>query len=422
MLLCGDMFQFPPVMPPTPLYTSVVKLLGKQPDSNRKKAQATTREINSAEENGVRLFLQFQKVELQQQMRAAGDPQHMRVVNEMRKENPNMVLVCQQLEKEYHQLNSDLLKQDHEFFYCPIACTGNRERAVINDSVSKAFARKHGLPRIIWNQPLVGHEIVGLKQSTIDSIYLHYPEFTSYFVVGAPAMLNNNICCKRHLANGTPVTFHSLIIDNKEGEHVVDQIAHAAPGEDIYLQRPPLYINVSVDDANFEDYIDLTLVNEEAVIPVGPNHAASRATVYVPEYSRGIKVESVGHGVDLRFGITMHKVQGKTVKRVCAELNEHPFPPKVNYHGVFVTISRVKTSQHLALLPYPSGQTDLHHLRDLKPPKNLILWLKSYDTNGWFDRDLLLVAMNKNKKINKGKRLKEKQSVDSSPPKKKKKN
>ena len=89
MLLCGDMFQFPPVMPPTPLYTSVVNLMGKQPDSNRKKAQATTREINSAEENGVRLFLQFQKVELQQQMRAAGDPQHMRVVNEMRKENPN---------------------------------------------------------------------------------------------------------------------------------------------------------------------------------------------------------------------------------------------------------------------------------------------------------------------------------------------
>ena len=157
------------------------------------------------------------------------------------------------------------------------------------------------------------------------------------------------------------------------------------------------------------------------MIQVGPNHGASRATVYVPEYSRGIKVESVGHDVDLRFGITMHKVQGKTIKRVCAELTEHPFPPKVNYHGVFVTISRVKTSQHLALLPFPSGQTDLHHLRDLKPPKNLILWLKSYDTNGWFDRDLLLVAMNKNKKINKGKRLKEKQSVDSSPPKKRKK-
>ena len=33
--------------------------------------------------------------------------------------------------------------------------------------------------------------------------------------------------------------------------------------------------------------------------------------IYAAEYNRAIKVESSGHGVDLRFGITMHKVQGK---------------------------------------------------------------------------------------------------------------
>ena len=419
LLLCGDQFQFPPVMPPTPLYTSVVNQLGIQSE-RKNKIQAAP---NTANEQGVTLFLQCQKIELDQQMRAAKDPEHMKLINAMRTENPDMTWVVKRLENHYQKLSCALFQRDPEFTYCSTACTGNRQRAVINDTVSKWFATLHGVIRVVWHQPLYGNAVIGLKQETIDSIYMRYPEYTSYFVVGAPAMLLNNICCKRKLNNGTPVTYHSLILDPREdGRHIDDRITHAEPGEDIYLEYPPVYINVIVEDADPKEYIGLSLQDGQAVIPVGTMQGANQTTVYGAESISGFKVESTGHGVDLRFGITMHKVQGKTMHRLCVDLNKHDFQPRVNFHGIFVCISRVQTSKHLAIFPFPPAQKNLEHLLDLKPPRNLILWLKSYDKDGFFQQKLLHDQMIKGGiKEKKGKRLKKSQTPIPSSPKRSKK-
>ena len=113
----------------------------------------------------------------------------------------------------------------------------------------------------------------------------------------------------------------------------------------------------------------------------------------------------------------MHKVQGKTVSRLCVDLNQHDFQPHVNFHGIFVVCSRVKTKKNLAIFPFPPDQNGLQHLLNLKPPRNLILWLKSYDENGFFQQQLLHDQMLKvGIKDNKGKRLKKTQtSILSSP-------
>ena len=416
LLLCGDMFQFPPVVPPTPLYTSVVNHLGIQID--KKKRNTPPPVTNSADEQGVKLFLQCRKIELDQQMRAADDPEHMKLINAMRTENPDMNWVVKCLEKHYQKLSSSLMLRDPEFTYCSTACTGNRQRAVINDTVSKWFATLHGRIRVVWHQPLYGNAVLKLQQDTTDSIYMHYPEFTSYFVVGAPAILLSNINTTRNLNNGTTVIYHSLILDPREdGRHVADLIAHSEAGEDIFLRFPPLYINVTLEEMNPKDYSDFPFKDEQTVIPVGPMHAANHTTVYGAESISGNKVESTGHGVDLRFGITMHKVQGKTVSRLCVDLNQHDFQPHVNFHGIFVVCSRVKTKKNLAIFPFPPDQNGLQHLLNLKPPRKLILWLKSYDENGFFQQQLLHDQMLKvGIKDNKGKRLKKTQtSILSSP-------
>ena len=268
------MFQFPPVMPPTPLYTSVVNHLGIK--NEKKKRRVIQAAPNSPDEQGVTLFLQCRKIELDQQMRAAQDPEHMKLINIMRTENPDMAWVVKRLENNYQKLSCSLFQSDPEFTYCSTACTGNRQRAVINDSVSKWFATLHSRVRVVWHQPLYGNAVIGLKQETIDSIYIRYPEFTSYFVVGAPAMLLNNISCKRKLNNGTPVTYYSLVLDSREdGRHIADVIAHALPGQDVYLEYPPLYINVLVEEADPKEFVDLTLQLGQAVILVGTMHGAN---------------------------------------------------------------------------------------------------------------------------------------------------
>lgn len=110
------------------------------------------------------------------------------------------------------------------------------------------------------------------------------------------------------------------------------------------------------------------------------------------ENSGWTEITGVCHGVDVRFAATLHKVEGKTVRRLCADLNDHSFQPHITFHGLFVAVSRVRTKKHFARLPYQPEQTNLQHLRNLKPPPNLLLWLRSYNEDGYFDPNLLRAA------------------------------
>ena len=64
------MFQFPPIVPRTPVYSSIVQLLGAQKTTSLK-AVIKARLSTSPEMQGTQLFIQFRKVELTKQIRAA---------------------------------------------------------------------------------------------------------------------------------------------------------------------------------------------------------------------------------------------------------------------------------------------------------------------------------------------------------------
>ena len=93
------MFQFSPVIPRTPLYTSVINLFGLPKESARKKA-VLARLATSPEMVGAKLFVKFWKMELTEQMRAAGDTEHIQLITEMRKAEPNMYWMHQSLQQE----------------------------------------------------------------------------------------------------------------------------------------------------------------------------------------------------------------------------------------------------------------------------------------------------------------------------------
>jgi hypothetical protein len=56
----------------------------------------------------------------------------------------------------------------------------------------------------------------GMDQNQTNHLYANSPQFKGVFVAGAPGFLLSKINPKRSLINGTPVTFHSLILDPKK--------------------------------------------------------------------------------------------------------------------------------------------------------------------------------------------------------------
>ena len=82
------------------------------------------------------------------------------------------------------------------------------------------------------------------------------------------------------------------------------------------------------------------------------------------------------------FAITVHKVQGQTCERLIIDLNPRPFLPKINFHGLYVALSRVKLCNNLRLLRLHSTTRDLSYLQHLKPAEYLTDWLSGFDERG----------------------------------------
>ena len=227
----------------------------------------------------------------------------------------------------------------------------------INDCISKAFTIQQQQHRFVWLKPI---HVKGMTLSpgSVDSIYKRHEMFGSYFVIGAPAMLTQNICCKRNLANGTEVAYHSLVLSELEdARHIQDRILNTQPGEDIFLRYPPQFIYVIITGSDPKNFENLTRIKDETVIPIGESFKGNKVKACVQENSGSTEINSTCHGIDNRFSITMHKLQGKTIHRLCADLNDHSFRPTIDFHGLFVTLSRVKNLKHFARLPYQISTT-----------------------------------------------------------------
>lgn len=386
VLIVGDLFQFPPVIPKTPIYQSVVKMYGPQKVATAKKNKSANI-TNSAELQGTKLFVTFQKFELTQQVRAAGDPQHVALINAMRQCKPDMQTVVKKLEKNYKIFTAQVLRDDPKFAFCPILTTGNIERIAINEKQSKYYDIFKELPRIVWQDSIYGTGITSLLQDEIDKLNISNRELTNYFIYGAPACLTDNITPSQGLSNGTRALMHSLILNEEEdGQHIIDQLANASPGQDIFLDHQPQYVNVSVPDLDPADFVGKTLVEGQVVIPISREFERTIFKGFVGRFPQKIEYYSKKIALDLQFAKTLHKVIGQTLERIVVDLNDRSFQPKISFHGLFVALSRVKTSKHICFMPHQPGSINLQHLASLQPPKDLVTLLNSYDEmTGYID-------------------------------------
>lgn len=191
------------------------------------------------------------------------------------------------------------------------------------------------------------------------------------FLLTFKGYLTQNINPSLGLSNGTPVIYHSLTLSPLEDMHSVMERMVNNDGSDIFLKFQPTYIHVEVPTLDPVLFQHKSLFKDKVVIPVKLKSQADFITV-----------KGKAHAVVLAFAITVHKMQGQTCSRLVLDINQRLFKPSLTYHGIYVALSRVRTSRHLRLLPLQPFSTNFNYLSELHPPKTLTQCLGRFNTEG----------------------------------------
>ena len=349
VILLGDFFQLEPIGPA--LYA---------PQKSRSS-------------QGSDLFSLFVQYELTTQHRSV-DPVHTRKLETMRaryiypRQNFDTIPPLQGLNTLSHA-------DRYKFSEAPILVASNIERIQLNLLALKHFAKKHNLPILRWRKELdVGSGLMSLADQVHDQLYRNHPELWEYFCVGAPAVLSTNINPPYGLANGTPVQYFSVTfpqdvvlpdlpcVDNSV-PYTAGQIIDVPCPHSINVKR-----RIQVDNG-FDPHEVIPIVKAR------PKKKLNPEKLVLPSFE---------HGVQLSFAVTFHKAQGMTLKRVIVDVGDRLKHGKklgrLNWHGLFVALSRVRKSDHIRLLPGEDA-TSFRFIDDLQPSKHLIEFYQTLDNS-----------------------------------------
>ena len=382
VLAMGDMFQLPPVKG-QPIYKEIVQYALRQKEDPRKKS-VNLPNANDPNFKGTLLFQQFKLVELKQQMRAADDLEHTEFLNQMRYPLNDMPRIPADLPARFKVLSKDDLLCDPRFNTAPILVTKNDERHNINKFKSKSFAQQQQQPRFVWKTEMAGrtslHKEGGPDFATLDEhYYKQFPALTNYFVKNAPGYLIENINPSLGLANGTKIVYESLVLDPRDDPIAISHRIATEINPDIILNYPPIYVIVSVPDADPDRFLNTTLVEGKVVIPVKTVVRGKFINIPRRRGEKPFKVWYTPHNCELGFAVTVHKIQGQTLDRVIIDLNYRPFQPQFGFHALMVAVSRVRSSCNIRILPRQPGAPSLDYLINVKPNPTLLIWLQGFE-------------------------------------------
>lgn len=363
VLLMGDFFQLPPVIPGETLYSAVLKQQVQHLNLDPRNV------FNGPRTTGAKLFSSFQLVELKEQMRAANDTAHMLMLNQLRSPLPNQPRITPQLLSKLKVITAFDVQSDSQWTNATIVVTTNDERFRINQLLSGFMAQKKKCPRIVWFKPILGIVANQLTQQEINYVYQSYPQFKGCFVAGAPGFLLDNINPVRSLSNGTPVTYESIVLHPEEDLNRILALMIDSTDRDIVLERSPLYINVRTKGDN------------PVTVPLPESKTVKPQKIFLPARNLKVDLHTRTHGVDMAFAITAHKVQGQTCDRLIVDLNPRPFSPQFNFHALYVALSRVRRGDHLRIMPLQPSVANLNYLLKMKSSPDLEVWLRAFDND-----------------------------------------
>ena len=140
----------------------------------------------------------------------------------------------------------------------------------------------------------------------------------------------------------------------------------------------------------------------------------SYKTGNILSYVGSVEVKSHFPIIDLGFSMTVHKAQGRTIKRVVLDLTQHPISAnRMKYASIFVALSRVKSSAHMRLVRHGdiTYEDSYEYLLSLEPLEYVSKYYKGFQPTSTDDDDGGGLIWNPNKALRHHKNNKQKKRL-----------
>ena len=211
----------------------------------------------------------------------------------------------------------------------------NQEKDAIIDSRCWVYAKANGACVICW--PKQPKNLWHSCPSDVDATINNNPSFWEYYVATADGHIKHNFNTDGGVINGTSIKYHSLTFQTQQQTYHVEQaIAVVQPSDVISLDFRPLSVNVLIQKEAMENdetsWIYGSLNGKETeegfIIPIcyseGSSNKWKQYTVHSLS-SAPCKAEMHEYlSLKLGFTTTIHKAQGKMLKKVILALEERP--------------------------------------------------------------------------------------------------
>ncbi len=171
----------------------------------------------------------------------------------------------------------------------PIIVSTNRERYTLTAIRCQKYAKLQGMVAIRWKARFGECEQKPKSHRDIEEA-MEDTAFYEWFVPGIDGYCTDNLTKCGKLINATKVKYHSITLSKLDEDALKAQLLNATPGDVITLESPPLSINVSLpDEEKSEDRLmawsDITLVDDEVVLPIVPRHRGNPSSKYLQQPS-----------------------------------------------------------------------------------------------------------------------------------------
>jgi hypothetical protein len=420
LILVGDLFQLPPAGGKNnSLVDAVVK----------KFVDRSTR-LSRAETFVADLLVSSRITNLLLNERAKDDPSLAALIANLRTTDPCSFPMQEHFLPVFDDfvLKKQEVENTPEWKTAPILTAGNRERASFIFTRALAIAKTLGVPLVRWRVKISAKSLATIAPDQVEEMFENDFRLWNFYIQGFSGYIRKNTNVNREVSNGTPFIYYSLTLpesdgrksrkhadmndnnsdDDDDSENSISdddefdggsslkklqtdavRLMQAKPGDDIVLRRPPLSVNAHLVDRVPSDFSDCTVVPGLAVIPLVVQTEYLKC--FVPE--QGMLTLSVkDHNCDLASSATFYKAQGRTMEFALACLSISPCRLlEMTFCALFVWLSRTRFAKNCRALPLLAGET-LDHLKDLRVPENLVVFMNGFKPDGTWCAQLAMQA------------------------------
>ena len=311
---------------------------------------------------GTKLMTMVRWFEMRQQQRAIEDPGHTHMVNHTYTGKP---ITMMDLKRRLKILSSRDCKKKEWIEACVLTST-NRQKFSLTHERAVQFAKNRRTVVLRWLKDM--KEWKQAPEPEFRAQAMDDPCFYEYFVWDCDGFVTECVSRDLHIVNALPFKYHSIKFDDETERFLYEVLNHASPGDVITMPHRPLCINIelfmpynthnSVKRAlkRLSIYTNtLTPPTSNPVIPI-LEQSCKWDSNYTPVYGGTHFPPSKAifrHHFPLEpaLAITVHKAQGRTLKRVIIALSYNPAKGcNFSYQQVHVALSRVRNSEHIRLL------------------------------------------------------------------------